>query len=31
VIAGGMWPYQSHHGYVRIVDRVTLNHESCVY
>ncbi len=30
VIAGGMWPYQSHHGYVRIVDRVALHHESCV-
>ena len=25
VIAGGMWPYQSHHGYVRIADKVTLS------
>ena len=30
VIAGGMWPYQSHHGYVRIADSVTLNHENSV-
>lgn len=30
VIAGGMWPYQSHHGYVRIADEVTLNHENRV-
>ena len=30
VIAGGMWPYQSHHGYVRIADEVTLTHESCI-
>lgn len=31
VISGGMWPYQSHHGYVRIADEVTLNHENRVY
>jgi hypothetical protein len=24
VIAGGMWAYQSHHGYVRIADQVTV-------
>lgn len=31
VIAGGMWPYQNHHGYVRIADEVTLHHENRVY
>jgi lipopolysaccharide transport system ATP-binding protein len=31
VIAGGMWPYQSHHGYVRIADEVKLHHENRVY
>jgi lipopolysaccharide transport system ATP-binding protein len=31
VIAGGMWPYQSHHGYVRIADEVSVNHENRVY
>jgi lipopolysaccharide transport system ATP-binding protein len=30
VMAGGMWPYQNHHGYVRIADQVSLRHESCV-
>jgi len=31
VISGGMWPYQGHHGYVRIADEVTLHHENRVY
>ena len=31
VISGGMWPYQGHHGYVRIADEVSLNHENRVY
>jgi hypothetical protein len=24
IIAGGMWPYQNHHGYVRIADHVEI-------
>lgn len=31
VIAGGMWPYQNHHGYARIADAVKLHHEDRVY
>jgi lipopolysaccharide transport system ATP-binding protein len=30
VISGGMWPYQNHHGYVRIADEVALHHENRV-
>ncbi len=30
VIAGGMWPYQSRHGYVRIADEVSVHHENRV-
>lgn len=31
VISGGMWPYQNHHGYVRVADEVKLHHENRVY
>ncbi|PTY06947.1 hypothetical protein DB347_10130 [Opitutaceae bacterium EW11] len=31
VIGGGMWAYQNHHGYVRIADDVSVNHENRVY